>query len=720
MYLKRVRTPLFMQMETVDCGAAALGVILAYHGCYIPLEQLRATCLTSRDGVSVPHLVKAAEHFGMHATVCREGLSQKMKPPFILFWNRKHYVVLEGIKANHFFINDPKRGPVTLDEDTFNRCFSGVSIHLNVNEQFKKITKPKPWINRIWPLFKEQWMSFSLMCICMMLTTFMPLMPPIFTKYFIDQYLVKHTPPISKSFFYIMLSLAGIQMIVLYTQRRIFRKLETRLSIWLNSTLVHHLMQLPLKFFTYRRAGDVLYRLQATERLSHAPISTAYLTINTYVVGLMSIGLMFMYSPLLCLVASMTLSIYFMCLKYSQMRWGYLANTTKTSMASLVALTTHYVAMITQIKAHCSESAFFSKWQQQLDDYLRAHRQFSLVNHIEQIISLFFFSMGYLSILVLGVYSIGKNWMTVGEMMACHVLFWSLHDALSQYFKLNQQHHQIEADMQYITDISDYPIASKVSVPHSLLHVSQRNGQQPFKGKIQVIDLTFGYSREFKPLFHQFNMTIEAGAHIAIVGPSGSGKSTLIHLIAGLYQPWAGSILIDGIPLSNFSDADRARLIGVVNQAHFFYQGSIRDNLKLWDESYSDAEITHALRMACIDELVKQSPKGLDFLLLEGATNLSGGQRQRLEIARTLLGKPNILILDEASNSLDPIIERQIKNNLQRYQATQISVAHRLDTIQNADQIFILKHGELVDYGAKHQLLTKKSAPFINLFSTSE
>ena len=431
----------------------------------------------------------------------------------------------------------------------------------------------------------------------------------------------------------------------------------------------------------------------------------------------MSFVLMFIYSPLLCLVACLVLSIYVLCMTYCQMRWGHIASMTKTSMASLTALTAQYVSTISQMKAQCLEHVYLQKWQQTLTEYLHAHRQYSLMNNMEQIFSFFIFSMGYLSILAVGVYGVCKHWMTVGEMMACHVLFLSLHDAVSQQFRLGHQYRQIEADVQYIADITDHPV--DLIPPFAAGAGAPSNGKHGL-GKIQLIDVTFGYSHAFKPLFSHFNMTIEAGSNVAIVGPSGSGKSTLVHLIAGIFKPWSGMILIDGTPLSNFSASERARLIGVVSQDHFFFQGSIRENLSLWGDAYSNAEIRDALRMACVDDLVTQAPEGLDYRLLEGAINLSGGQRQRLEIARTLLGKPRVLLLDEASNSLDPLVEARIKKNLGQYAATRISVAHRLNTIHDADMIFVLKQGELLDYGSHNELISKESAPFKALFSMSE
>ncbi|ETO92811.1 peptidase domain-containing ABC transporter [Legionella oakridgensis] len=719
--LKRVKTPIFMQMETVDCGAAALGIILAYHGCHVPLATLRSLCLVSRDGVSAANLIKAAKHFGMDATIYQNGLPQNMILPRIASWNRKHYVVLEGISGNKVYINDPKQGPQIIDLETFNRNFSGLSIHFKADATFKKIPKPKRYVTDFLPLIREQCGPLLIMCFAMIIVALINLTPPIFTKIFIDQYILKNHADPEFRLLGVMITMFGVQIGIIYLQRWMFRFLETRFATWLSASLVKHLMQLPLRFFTHRRPGDLLHRLQVSDRLSAAPWGSICLMVAALLQGIVSFALMLVYSLWLSVIAAFIVTVYFIGTRYCQRRWGHMANVVKANIARLTTLTTQGVSLISQLKAECSEQRYFAMWEAQLKEYLRVYRQSSLMNSIVQIISQLMFSIGYIVMMALGTYGVYKNLMTVGEMMACQVLFLSFNDALMQCLRLSNQSNQIEADLQSMTDIMDYPAEvvqhKTVPIEASQPDLNHQQDNKSIPGKIQIIDLTFGYSREFKPLFDHFNMTIEAGSKTAIVGHSGSGKSTLIHLISGLYQPWSGTIMIDDMPLSELSSAQRAHLIGVVSQEQFFYQGSIRDNLCLWGKSYSESEIMFALRMAEVDELVLQTPQGLDYLLLEGGKNLSGGQKQRLEIARTLLTRPRILILDEATSLLDPLIEMQIKHNLNQYTATRISVAHRFNTIQDADEIFILNHGKLVDVGSKAQLISKKSAYFAELFS---
>ncbi|CEG55759.1 peptidase domain-containing ABC transporter [Legionella fallonii] len=710
-HLKRVKTPILMQMETVDCGAAALGIILAYHRCYMPLEVLRTECLVARDGVSVSNLIKAARRYGMDATVYQQGLFPDIKLPAILFWNCKHYVVLEGSKGNKVYINDPKQGRQVIDWQMFNKQFSGIVIQLQVNADFRKTSKPRHGAVDLLPFFREQRRSLAWLSLSVIMLSLLNVSPLIFTKLFVDK-IVSHHGSYSTSWLLAVMScLLILQLLVSYSSRKLFRVLETRFAVQLSKKLIHHLLHLPLRFFAFRRAGDLVYRIQAVDRLAGAPWSAFCSMVIAMSQSTISFILMFLYSPLLSVIALVGMTIYFAAIKYCQKKWQHIAHVVKARMTELTGLTATYLSTVTQIKAQCSEEVYFVKWQQFLNNYLGAHHQVSGKQQLLQLISLSLFSSGYLGVLVLGIYFVSQNRMTLGEMMACQVLFLSFNEALMHHMKLGHQREQIEADLQSIADITQYPMES--------IKTQSVVKRQQSMGKIQVVDLIFGYSREFKPLFNQLHLTIEPGTQVALVGASGCGKSTLIHLLAGLYQPWSGTILIDGIPLSDYSIAERARLIGVVGQQQFFYQGSIKENLCLWQDGYSNTEIMAALQMACLDDWITQIEDGLEYQLLDGATNISGGQRQRLEIARTLLAKPPILLLDEATSSLDPLIEEQIKKNLRRYAATKIVVAHRLNTIHDADTLFILKTGQIVDCGSQKQLITKKSPAFAELFALS-
>ena len=671
-----------MQMELVDCGAAALSSILSYYGCSLPLEVISTACLVSRDGVSIAHLVKAARHFGLDASV-HEELSATIKLPVILFWNRKHYVVLEGIKNNKIYINDPKQGKSVIDWQTFNQYFSHRVIQLQPNAHFKK-HKTSLWRNDLMPLFIEQRGALIKLSLGMVLLSLLNLSPLIFTKLFLNQY-TQANPTLLSAMFLVLIT----QFVLTYQSRRLFRRLENHFATVLSTKLITRLMQLPLRFFAYRRPIDLLYRVQAVDRLATDSWSALCSLITAGFQGSVAFIILSIYRPLFGGVALLLCGGYWLGVTWFQKRAEHAENAMKSKTRDLGVLTASYITTLISIKAQCAEHRYMQRWRGLLTQYLKHHHRYSNQQQQVHLFFSFMFSLGYSVLLACGMYFVFAQQMTFSELMICQILFLALHSALMQTTKLLSQKNQMTSDLQSIADISQSAI-EKLSQTRLVHHRIEK-----FTA-MQLIDVSFGYSHEFKPLLHQINLTIHAGEHIAIVGASGSGKSTLVHLLSGLYQPWSGSILINNVPLLDFSLEERTRLLGVVTQHHFFYKGSVRDNLCLWQQ-YSEAELMAALQQACIDDLVNHSSAGLDYQLTEGATNLSGGQRQRLEMARTLLAKPQVLILDEATSSLDPIIEQRIKKNLADHAFTKIVIAHRMNSIQDADTIYLLHEGQLME-----------------------
>ena len=708
---KPVKTPSILQMENNDCGATALAIILGYYGCFVTIEALRVQCGVSRDGVSINNLINAANNYGLKAFIHHQVPSQQTTPnfPFILFWNKRHFVVLEGFKGDKVYINDPKKGRYTITRSEFDAHFSGTSIQFSVTAQFEKRKKEKPLFNLFRQLLKEERPSLAFIFLYSLLLTLPTIATPLFSRSYFDHYVIQNQTAWLAAFFKIMLLVLCLQALLNFLQQRTLRLLECKYAKKLTSKLIHHLLSLPTLFFASRNAGDLSLRPQAAQLLATTltgPICAALTgTIQLFVY----ISMMLFFSPLLSLIACIFASANLCSMLISKAKKSHLASLTTQQMVDLSSLTASYIAMVPQIKAMGSEQIFFAKWQENLNQHLHSYGQLALTHAKTQAFSLFLSTAAHAVTIGVGAVLALHNQISLGELMGFNLLFFAFNQSILQVIKVGNQFHLAASNYQRITDITTYPTSITKQDPLSSMPICH--------GKIEIIDLTFGYSPLDTPLFNKLYMTIEAQSRVAIVGCSGSGKTTLVNLIAGIYQPWSGTILMDGQPLATLSAEIRSRLIGVVSQAQFFYQGSIRDNICLWETHYHDAEIMDAARAACIDEFINQLDDGLDFELTDGATNLSGGQRQRLEIARTLLIKPKILLLDEATNTLDPLIEEKIDNNLGLQNVTTISIAHRFNTIRNADKIFILNHGAIVDAGTHQTLKAQQSQAYLALFN---
>lgn len=289
--------------------------------------------------------------------------------------------------------------------------------------------------------------------------------------------------------------------------------------------------------------------------------------------------------------------------------------------------------------------------------------------------------------------------LSIGMLIAFQSLMLSFQQPVNTLVDFGTILQELEGDLNRLDDVLGNSLDEEVRREEDTQGIIQN-----LQGYIQLKNITFGYSPVEAPLIKDFSLLLQPGQRIALVGVSGSGKSTIAKLICGLYQPWEGEILFDGIPRNQIPRHVLARYLSLVEQDIFIFGGTVRDNLTLWNPSVSDEQLIKACQDAEIHETIMSIPGGYDGELLEGGINLSGGQRQRLEIARALVNNPSILVMDEATSALDTRTEQIIVENLRKRECSCILVAHRLSTIRDCDEIIVMKAGEIVERGTHEEL----------------
>lgn len=465
-----------------------------------------------------------------------------------------------------------------------------------------------------------------------------------------------------------------------------------------------HLLRLPCQFFNLRSLGDLIARLQSNSQIAKFLSYSLFTCVTDALQVIIYFVVMLFYSWQLSLVmlglACLDLLTYLLSRRINSDRNLHL----QMEIGKFTGATMSGLSMLETLKATAGESAFYNKWKGQL---VRVENTAQMVTYISLIItniSQFVRQLRSVFILGLGGFLVVDGSLTIGGMIAFTVLSLFFVQPLQSLIGFVTQIQMLKAEITRVDDVKNYPIDVRNRATY--------RPKQPLSGRVEFRNINFGYRLTKPPLVEDFNLVVEPGQRIALVGLSGSGKSTIAKILSGVFQPWSGEVLLDGKPLTEYAPEVLAQAIASVDQDIFMFEGSLRDNLKLWREHISDTDLMQALTLACIDSEITKRPEGLATQVREGGEGFSGGQRQRFEIARALLAKPAVLILDEATSALDPLVEQKIDQNLRRIGASCLIIAHRLSTIRDADKIIVLDKGKVVEQGTHEELIANKGVYF--------
>ena len=704
--INRVKTPTYLQMEMLECGAAALGIILSHYGCHVPLEKLRVDCGVSRNGSNAANVAKAARMYGLEVRAFKmepERL-KKITFPAILFWRFGHFLVLEGFGKNKVYLNDPASGPKVIDDKTFDDNFTGVVLIMQPGPEFRKSGQKA----RFMPLLKTWLKGHSKDLLFLFLAGIGLLVPglliPIFSKIFVDQVFMNDS-----SYWFIPLIFglafsAILRLLFTWIQQGSLVRFEASLSIGFSSKFFWRLLHLPVYFHIQRPPGDLAMRLNSNSDVAMQLSGQLGNTLlNLFTIVIYSI-LMAFYSIPLTIIGILLSLLNFAALKFISQKRVDINQQMLQENGKIFGLAASGLRMIESIKANASEDEFFTRWSGYQAKLLNLQQKLGLLSQSLQVAPVFLGLLTTAVVLVAGSVYIIDGSMSVGTFVAFQALLASFTQPIVSLVNLGGTLQEVEGSMRRIADVYQYPFSQ------SELEKNSNSGKLAIKteGYVELKDIVFGYSQLEAPLIKDFSLSLNPGFRVAIVGQSGSGKSTMAALVSGLYQPWQGEILFDGKKADKISPLLFHQSVALVDQSIFLFGGTIRENLSMWDPSVPEKQIHQAARDACIYEDIASRPGGFDSEVEENGRNFSGGQRQRIEIARALVHNPSVIILDEATSALDAKTEHLIDLNLRRRGCTCLIIAHRLSTIRDCDEIIVLKKGEIVQRGTHESLMMEK------------
>ena len=725
-----VRTPMVLQMEAVECGAAALGIILEYHGRYVPLDVLRNDCGVSRDGSNAFYIKEAAKQYGLETKAFRkpaEGLGTR-QPPFMVLWQWNHFLVVEGFGRGIVLLNDPACGRRTVSQEEFARFYSGIAFTFTPGPQFvRQGRRPGAAIGLARRLATSK-TALAFVILAGLALVIPTLVAAAYQRLFIDEILVQGRFTWLKPLLFAMGVTALVRLAAVSLQQVYLTRLEIRLALTESVKFLQHVLRLPVTFFQYRFAGDIVGRIVSTERMARLISGELATTAVSLLTLVFFVAAMLPYDPLLTLVGVAISSLNLIALRWLS-RWRVDQNRAIEQIRGrLWGGVMWAIQIIESVKATGSESDLMIRWTGDQARVVSGEQHLGAYDTILFALPPLLATLTTIAVLGLGGCQVAMGSLSIGALVAFQTLLASFNQPFRDLARLGSQVQELRADLDRIDDVRHHRIDPVFEGPPAWpagMETQTRRGQPlpspRLSGHLELRDVTFGYNRTVEePLIKGFSLIVRPGQRIALVGGSGSGKTTIARLISGLYQPWSGLILHDGKPIAEIPRELFVNSVAMVDERIAMFQGTVRDNLTLWDELISSKRLIQAGLGAAIHRDLLQRRGGYDAVVAEGARNFSGGQRQRLEIARSLVRDPSLLVLDEATSALDPKTEAIVDDHLRRRGCTCLIIAHRLSTIRDCDEIIVLSAGRVVQRGTHDQLVADPRGEYSRLLAKQD
>lgn len=711
-------TPVVLQMETTECGAACIAMILAYYGRWVPLEELRVRCGVSRDGSRADSMLRAAREYGLLANGyrCEPEDLRNFPFPLVVFWNFNHFIVVEGFRKGRYHVVDPAHGPQQMSAEEFDEGFTGVCLAFSPGPDMRRGgSRPGAWRGLFSRLGNARAPLFFAMLATLALTA-PALATATLTKVFIDDVLIPRSDA------WITPVLAGLavaalmQGLLVWMQQVCLARMEIKLSLVMTTRFFWHILTLPITFFGQRFIGDISNRVASNERV--AQLLSGQLAGSA--IGVLRMGafaaVMYAYDAQLTLVAFAIVLVNLLSLRFVSRARDDGSRRLLKEQGKMAGATVNGLDMIETVKANGSEGELFARWSGMSVNALVAQQELSRLTGLLGLVPPFLSALGTVAILGIGGLRLLEGGITVGSLVAFQLLTQQFLAPIAGIVQFGANFQTARGDLARLDDILRYEPDERAV---KAVKGPPREAPEPTRGRVTFENVTFGYNAQEPPLIEDLSFGIPPGQRVALVGGSGSGKSTVARLLAGLIHPWSGEVAIDGrsveqIPLSHFSG-----MLSYVDQDIALFEGTVRENVTLWNSTIEENQVTRALRDAAVHAEIMSRPEKYDAPVEEGGRNFSGGQRQRIEIARALASDPAILVLDEATAALDPVTESDIDDHLRRRGCTCLIVAHRLSTVRDADEIIVLAEGAVVQRGTHEELIADKDGVYYSLVTSS-
>ncbi|HEX8241838.1 MAG TPA: cysteine peptidase family C39 domain-containing protein, partial [Longimicrobium sp.] len=579
----RVKVPTILQLEAVECGAAALAMVLAHHGRWVPLEELRLACGVSRDGSKASNMVKAATRYGLVAKGFKKEPAQlrALEPPMIVHWNFNHFVVLEGFRKGWAHINDPAGGPRRVTAEELDQAFTGVVLTFRPGEAFVK-GGARPGIVQSLRGRLRGAATAVLFAVFAGAALVVPgLVAPAFSRVFVDQVMVKGLAGWTTALLAAM-AVAGVLLGVLtWMQQQQLLRLETRLALGGSGRFLWHVLRLPIRFFTQRSAGEIGSRVPVNDRVAQLLSGDLATTLLSLLVIVFYAAVMLQYDALLTGLGVLVATLNVAALRWVSRRRVDLSQRLQQDRGKLMGVAMGGLQTIETLKATGSEAAFFSRWAGQQAKVVNAQQQLALYTQLLSVVPPFLMGVNVALLLGIGGARVMDGRLSMGMLVALQALLVAFVSPVNRLVDLGGTLQEVRGGLARLDDVLNAQPDAMAGAFAAPGDGAEADEAPRLEGRLELRGVTFGYSPLEPPLIQDLSLTLEPGRRIALVGGSGCGKSTIARLVTGLHQPWSGEVLLDGRPRAELPPASVASSLAFVDQDVFLFAGTVRENLTL-------------------------------------------------------------------------------------------------------------------------------------------
>ncbi len=703
---KRAKTPNLIQMEASECASTSLAIILAYYGKFVPSADIRYQCGVSRDGSDAYNLVKAAEYYGMDAKgyyADLEQLKTEVTYPAILYWEQNHFVVLEGIHKGFVYINDPALGHYTLTENEFQKSYSGVVITCERTDRFIKDGHPPkllgPLMQRIEKL-KSPIVALGLLQFILIVAS---LAVALFTQVFVDQMLEPPIPLWTKQFLLLFLGVFVLQTFAMTLQGFLLNRMNVKINVSLSTRFLWHVFRLPISFFQQRYVGEIMRRMGMNTQVSAYVAGQLSSTLINSVVVIIYLIVIYQYDKVMALVSLIAIFLDLGALLLINVLRSYAYARSQQIEAAYAGISIDTLQNMESVQLLGNDQFAYQRTVGANDKIINTLQQIGKKEALLGAFSSWISSLVGIALLGVGGWRVMFGSLSVGMFVTLQILIQRSLGPIASLLSVGLKLPLLKLDLMRLDDVLNSPIDPLIEKSEE-----EEEGKEKLPllhGAVEIKNISFGYQPLDEPLIKDLSLKISPNEVLGVSGPNGSGKSTLMRLILGHYLPWKGEIKIDGHDIKTIPFSQLQESIIFVEQNNLFFPGTVFENLTLWNPYVQEEDLVRVCQAACIDEEIIRRPKGYHYRMNENASDFSQGQKQRMGIARALLAKPSLLIIDEALSGIDTEVQTQVIENVKALIPTVILISHRNSVLRLCDRLIVFEKGRIVQDGDPRELI---------------